>query len=169
MLLAEALAARKDALAEIDDLRDRLAAAVRRYEDQSTPADDPAEVVGALGRALDTYESLVVRINHTNNATWLAFDGRDLSVMQAIALRERLILEAKARRGAVESLEHATGTGKSGRSRGWLGPKRSKDDVRELPTVELRTERQVADHLAETVRRLDMALQQRNWTTDLLE
>ena len=168
MLLAEALAARKDAVKEIDDLRGRLAAAVLRYEDQDTPVDDPSEVVERLTAVLDRFESLTVRINHTNNETRLTFDGRDLSVMEAIALRERLILETKARRSAVDAVEEATGSGKAGR-RGWLGGRRGKDDVRELPTVEVRAERRVADVLSEAVRRLDLALQQRNWTTQLRE
>jgi hypothetical protein len=167
MLLAEALASRKDAVKEIDNLRARLAAAVLRYEDQAAPADDPNEVVIELGRTLDRFESLTVRINRTNNQTRVSFDERELSLMEAIALRERLILEAKARRAAVEAVEVATGSGKSGR--GWLGGRRAKDDLRELPTVELRAERRAADELSEAVRRLDLAVQQRNWTTQLLE
>jgi hypothetical protein len=77
-------------------------------------------------------------------------------------------LEAKARRAAVEEVERATHSGAGGR-RGWLGNRRTKDDLRELPTVELRAERRAADQLSEAVRRLDLALQQRNWTTELVE
>jgi hypothetical protein len=168
MLLAEALAARKDAVAEINGLRDRLTAAVLRYEDEQAPAEDPGALVEALGTSLDRFESLTVRINRTNNATRLAFDGRDLSIMEAVALRERLTLEAKARRGAVEAVEQAVGAGRTGRGR-WLAGRRTKDELRELPTVDLRAERRVADALSEAVRRLDVALQQRNWTTELLE
>src|SRR5687767_7796113 len=81
MLLAEALAARKDTIKEIDDLRGRLAAAVVRFEDQDAPADDPADVLIHLARALDRFESLTVRINRTNNQTRLTFDNRELSLM----------------------------------------------------------------------------------------
>lgn len=168
MLLAEALAARKDALKEIDGLRERLTAAAVRYEDQDTLLEDPGELVDRLGERLDSLESLSVRINRTNNATSLAFDGRDLTIMEAIALRERLTLEAKARRAVVEAVEQATGRGSRGR-RGWLDARRSKDDIRELATVEVTAERRVADELSETVRRLDIALQQRNWTTELVD
>jgi hypothetical protein len=169
MLLAEALASRKDTITEIENLRARLAAAVVRYEDQEAPADDPAEVVTALTGALDRFESLAIRINRTNNETRLTFDKRDLSLMEAIALRERLVLEAKARHAAVDAVEQTTGLGKAGRGRGWLGTRRAKDDVREMPTVDLRAERRAADGLSEAVRRLDLALQQRNWTTQLRE
>ena len=168
MLLAEALASRKDTLVEIEDLRSRLAAAVLRYEDQDPPAESPERLVSLLTAALDRFEGLSVAVNRTNNATRLAFDGRDLSVMEAIAYRERLVMEAKARRGALEEIERATGSGRGGR-RGWLDARRTKDQLRELPTVDLQSERQAADQLSEAVRRLDLALQQRNWTTELQE
>ncbi len=165
MLLAEALAARKDSVKEIEALSARLKGSVVRYEDQDASVDDPGNVLLALGRALDRLQELTVRINRTNNATRVAFDGRDLNLMEAIAMRERLVLEAKARRGGVEAVEQAAGAGKGGR--GWLGTRRAKDDIRELPTVDLRAERSVADKLSETVRLLDLAVQQRNWTTQL--
>lgn len=167
MLLAEALAARKDAATAIDGLRARLTAAVLRYEDQEAAAEDPNDVVATLERVLDRYESLTVRINRTNNDTRLTFQERELSVMEAIALRQRLVLEAKARRAAVEAVENATGSGRN--NRGWLGSRRGKDDLREIPTINLRAERHTADGLSEAVRQLDMQIQQRNWTTELLE
>lgn len=166
MLLAEALAARKDAIAEVEALRDRLASSALRYEDQAA-GDDPAELVAHLTSSLDRVESLTVRINQTNNGTRLAFDRRELSIMEAIALRERLTMEARARRAVVEAVERVTGSRKTGRT--WLGERRTKDDIRELPTVDPRAERRSVDELSETIRRLDLALQQRNWTTELIE
>ena len=168
MLLAEALAARKDAIMEIDSLRDRLAAAALRYEDDQAPGEQPADLVGGLTTALDRFERLSVRINDTNNRTNLSFDGRKLSIMEAIALRERLTLEAKARRKAIEVVEEATGLSR-GRGRGFLVSRRTKDELREVPTIDVRAERRASDELSERVRRLDLALQQRNWTTELIE
>jgi hypothetical protein len=166
MLLAEALAARKDALAEIDRLRERLVAATVRYEDQESVSDQPDAIVTRLAEELDRFESLSVRINRTNNAVRLNFSGRELTIMEAVAYRARLTLEAKARRGAVDAIEQATSA--RGR-RGWPGLRRTKDDLREVPTVDLADERGAADELSQTVRRLDMALQQQNWTSELLE
>ncbi len=130
-----------------------------------------AELLNKLAEWLDRYESLTVHINRTNNGTRLAFDGRELSLMEAIALREHLTLEAKTRRTVVEAVEDAVGGGKAGRGRRrtFGAPRRTKDDIREIPTVDLSAERRAADELSETVRRLDLALQQRNWTTDLVE
>jgi hypothetical protein len=164
MLLAEALAARKDVVKEIDALSRRLRAVVVRYEDQSAPADDPTDVERELVRSLDSLQTLTVRINQANNQTTLSFDGRELSMMEAVVLRERLVLEAKARREAVEAIEQAIGV--SG-GRGWLGGRRAKDDLREVPNIDLPAAREAADRTSEAVRRLDMAMQQRNWTTEL--
>jgi hypothetical protein len=171
MLLAEALAARKDTLKQLDDPRERIAACAVRYEDQDHPTEDPTELIGELGERLDTLESLSVRINRTNNVIQIRFDGRELSIMEAIALRERLTLETRARRGAVETVEAATGTPGSGRrGRAFFGAsRRTKDDIREVAAIDVAAERQVADGLSEAVRRLDLALQQKNWTTEVLE
>ena len=155
-------------LQEIEDLRERIATAAVRYEDQATPVEDPAELVSKLADRLDTFESLSVRINRTNNATRLAFDTRELTIMEAIAFRERLTLEARARRGAVEAVEATTGAMVGRHGRALYGVRRTKDDIRELATIDVTTERRVADELSETVRRLDLALQQKNWTTELL-
>ena len=172
MLLAEALAARKDALKQVEDLRERIAAAAVRYEDQDAPIEDPATLVRQLGERLDSMESLTVRINRTNNAARLTFDARDLSIMEAIALRERLTLEARARRGAVDAVDPSSGSGgASRRARAAIygATRRTKDDIRELPAIDVAVERRIADGLSESVRRLDMVLQQKNWTTELVE
>ena len=87
MLLAEALAAKKDAVTEVADLRERLAAAAIRDEDQET-GEDPNELADKLRDALDRTQSLAVRINRTNYDTRLAFDGLDLSIMEAVAFRD---------------------------------------------------------------------------------
>jgi hypothetical protein len=172
MLLAEALAAKKDALTEANDLRDRLAAAVIQYEDQEKASEDPATLVGKLSDALDRFERLTIQINKTNNETRLTFDGRDMSIMEAVALRDRLTIEVKARRAAVEAVEEGLETGKTSKKRPAYyqqAARRSKDDVRMVPRIDVAAERRVADELSERVRRLDLALQQRNWATELVD
>lgn len=170
MLLAEALAAKKDALKEVEDLRGRLAAAAVRYEDQDAATEDPTDLVAKLDDALDRAESLTVRINKTNNQAQLTFDGRTLSIMEAVALRDRLTLEARARRSVVDSIEEGLETKPSGRSAGYYQQaRRSKDDVRKVIVVDYKAERSAADNLSERVRRLDVALQQLNWTTELID
>jgi hypothetical protein len=165
MLLAEALAARKDATKEVEALSRRLAAAVVRYEDEPAPAQSPANVERDLTSALDRFESLTVRINEANNVTRLTFDGRHLSLMEAVALRERLVLEAKALHAAVEALEQVAGGGTG--KRAWLTTRRGKDDLREVANVDVVQQRSAADRASSAVRRLDLAMQQVNWTTEV--
>ena len=171
MLLAEALAAKKDALKEVADLRERLAAAAVRYEDQDAATEDPTELVAKLDDALDRVESLTVRINKTNNASRLNFDGRDLSIMEAVAFRDRLTLEAKARRGVVEAIDEGLETKASAKTPSYYQQpaRRSKDDVRKVVTIDYKAAREAADALSERVRRLDIALQQLNWTIELID
>ena len=171
MLLAEALAAKKD-FKEVDDLRERLAAAAVRYEDQDAATEDPADLVAKLDDALDRMESLTVRINRTNNETRLGFDGRELSIMEAVALRDQLTLEARIRRGVVDAIDAGLETKSSAASPAYYGQtttRRSKDDVRKVVTVDYKAARAAADDVSERVRRLDLALQQQNWTVELLD
>jgi len=170
MLLAEALAAKKDAFKEVDDLRERLAAAAVRYEDQDAATEDPADLVAKLDDALDRMESLTVRINRTNNETRLGFDGRELSIMEAVALRDRLTLEARIRRGIVEAIEMGLEIKPSRHPQYYAATeRRSKDDIRKVVTVDYKAARAAADDVSERVRRLDLALQQQNWTVELLD
>lgn len=170
MLLAEALAAKKDALTEVSDLRERLAAAAVRYEDQDAATEDPAELVAKLTDALDRVESLTVRINASNNAARLEFDGRELSIMEAVALRDRLTLEAKARRAVVDAIDEALETKRRPRGDFYaVSGRRSKDDIRRVVTVDYKAARRAADDVSERVRRLDIALQQQNWTVELID
>lgn len=170
MLLAEALAAKKDALTEVSDLRERLAAAAVRYEDQDAATEDPAELVAKLNDALDRVESLTVRINASNNAARLVFDGRELSIMEAVALRDRLTLEAKARRAVVDAIDEALETKRRPRGDFYaVSGRRSKDDIRRVVTVDYKAARRAADDVSERVRRLDIALQQQNWTVELID
>ena len=169
MLLAEALAAKKDALKEVDDLCERLAAAAVRYEDQEA-SEDPADLVAKLDDALDRVESLTVRINRTNNTTRLGFDGRELSIMEAVALRDRLVMEARIRRGVVDAIDVGLEVKPSRQPQYYAAPeRRSKDDIRKIVAVDYKAARSAADDVSERVRRLDIALQQQNWSVELLD
>ena len=169
MLLAEALAAKKDALKEVDDLRERLAASAVRYEDQEA-SEDPADLVAKLDDALDRVESLTVRINKTNNETRLGFDGRDLSIMEAVALRDRLVMEARIRRGVVDAIDVGLEIRPGRQPQYYAAPeRRSKDDIRKIVAIDYKAARSAADDVSERVRRLDIALQQQNWTVELLD
>ena len=162
MLLAEGLAARKDALTQIRTLQDRIATAAVHLEDEK-PNEDARELQARLTQALDDFESLSVRINRTNNEAVVAFDGERLTLMQAVARREKLLMAHKARKSVADTIAPVSDR------YGYHRKRTSKDDLRQVVTLDVKGERKAADDLAETVRRLDLAVQQVNWTTEMVE
>jgi len=162
MILAEALAARKDLLTEINVLSERAAANVLRYEDE-----DPEENVGAgdllsqMAEKLGEFEAMNVAINKTNNKVRLSFDGNTMNLMEAIALRDRMALSIKRQRSVLEALE-------GGKTRNRYGyEKRTKDDVRQVPTMDPAELRNSIDGESARMRQLDVEIQKVNWSTDL--
>ena len=162
-LLSEALAQRKQALSDINTLSARLQGAAIRYDDDSgSPLDDSEVLIEGLQRAIKDFQSISIRINKTNNVTVLNFDGGAATIMEAIALRESLLLTAKHHRALADHVMEQV----QGRSR--YGRTRTKDDIKQVATIDIAAVRQIADTASETVRRLDIALQQKNWTTELV-
>lgn len=172
MLLAEALAAHKDHVSAINAMPARMAAAALCFEDatDSERAEgrrELAELEASFAGHLAEAERLVVAINRTNNATMVKFEGRELSIMEAVALRDRLTSEEKRTRELLESVEEAV-SGRSGRS--WRGlERRTKDDIRRVALFNIGERRAAHDTLARRIRGLDMELQQRNWAITLIE
>lgn len=161
MLLAEALAARKDALKRINDLTEALKEAVVVYED-STNHEDPAPIAKSLLDAAEEFRALTVRINLTNNETTVTFDGRTMSLMEAVAYREYLLLLSRANKGVYErASEKITG--------GRYGGRRSKEDVRHIEVLPVASFRSAADSASLELRRLDLEIQKRNWVTEVVD
>jgi hypothetical protein len=164
MYLAEALAARKDKLTEIDAMRERIVAAASLYEDEEPSAhEDAASLLARMGELLAGIEELNVRINRTNNSTTFVFERKTRTLMEAVALRDRLLLEQRVRKAVVEGLEVALGRGRMSFER------RSKDDVRRVVSLKPAEMRASADAVAARIRMLDLAMQRANWSTELAE
>jgi hypothetical protein len=85
-----------------------------------------------------------------------------MSMMEAIALRDRLALSIKRQRAVLEALEGSRGRGR------YSYEKRTKDDVRQLPTMEPTELRNAIDGESARMRLLDVEMQKVNWSTDLL-
>ena len=167
MLLAEALAARNDAKKVILAAGERLGAAMVRFEDEDekVKAAELATADSAFAEALGRFESLSVAINQANNTAQVPFEGRTTTLMEAIALRDRLMLEAKQREHALEAADEALGRG--GRRRYGSSERRTKDDVRRLAVDDLAARHAAHDALARRIRELDIAIQQVNWHTEM--
>ena len=164
MFLAEALAARKDALTEIDGLRDRIVAAATHYEDdKDVGGENATDLLARLETLLATVEDLNLRINQTNNRFSLNFEGRTFTLVAAIALRDRLLLEQRVRKAVVEGLSSALGHGRHSYER------RTKDEIRRVASLKPAEMQAAANAVAARIRLLDLAMQHVNWSTTLAE
>jgi hypothetical protein len=157
VLLAEGLAARKSALAGITTATARLTAAAVVYEDEKDEADSPSGQRRVIDELVAEVVSLNKRINGTNNLTTITWDGTAMTLMEAIAEREGLLKVI----GILDAVLASISVHNRYRTRTVEEIKQ----VRQVNSKELREER---DMKAARVRRLDMAMQAANWTTELL-
>lgn len=150
MLLAEALVERADA-------QRRLAALKRRIGDNAlvqegeVPAEDPRALLDEAEGLVERIREIVVAVNTANTATALA-DGT--SVTAAIARRDALGTRIRL---LVDAAGEATT-----RSRRY-----GLREIRDVATLDVSALRATADQLTDERRRLDIQLQQANWTTEL--
>lgn len=157
-VIAEALAQRKDLLNESNDLQTRIVANAVRYEDDDEgDQEDPKELIMRLDVVQAEARKLTVTINEVNNVTRFNFDGENLSLMEAIALRESLLARQRAYKVLAE-------TGKNP-YRGYGA--RTKDEIKQVVKIDTKEMRKRADDAASKVRRLDMEIQKVNWATEI--
>ena len=150
MKLAEALLERKSLTQKIEALRERLTEnALVQEGDQ--PSEQPQELMAELNDAVNQLESLIRRINATNNVAQLA-DGT--AVSQAIVTRDMLRL----RREALEKVAEAA----SMRQARYM-----RTEVRYVATVNTAELRKQIDALSKDWRELDAQIQAVNWMTEL--
>ena len=163
-LLAEALAERKQALVDVRTLAERLQSAAVRFENDDPDArENPRAVKDEMLAAIGRYGDLTVKINLTNNTTVVKFDGREMTIMEAVTLREQLKLEASHLRSTADHVQEVL------QPRHRYGRNRTKEDIREVADVPAKEFQRMADEASEKLRRLDAALQQANWTTEVVE
>ena len=99
MKLAEALNQRADLQKRLAQLKDRLSNNVKVQEGDS-PAEKPEDLFVELNASLKELESLIVRINKTNQET--VWEGRTITEM--IAEKDVLTMHLSAMRSALEQV-----------------------------------------------------------------
>ncbi|PSL00275.1 hypothetical protein CLV63_102402 [Murinocardiopsis flavida] len=151
MRLAEALARRSYLTARMADLRKRAVDNAQHQED-TEPAEDPAELRAEHDTLAAEFADLANRINATNLATGF---GPGTTVTAALARRDSLRLRHRL------LTELATAAAEQPNLY-------SRSEIRQLPSVDVRQVRRDADSLAMELRELDSRLQELNWTTDLV-
>ncbi len=150
MKLAQALSERSDIKARIAQLRSRLLSNAKVQEGEK-PAEDPAALTAELDELLRRLEELIARINLTNAQT--VSGGESLTAL--LARRDCLTLRVDILR---QFLDEAGSTVTRG----------MRSEIKILSTVNIRKQRAEVDRLSQTLRELDMRIQELNWTTELL-
>lgn len=151
MLLAEALAKRAQAQDRLNELERRLTRNAR-IQEGDTPVEDSEALLKESASVLQSIETLVRRINHTNAST--PFEG-DATLTDAIARRDAFL---RARR-----FYSAVADAASARA-----DRYSASEVRYVSTVDVGQLHAMADKAAKEYRELDTKIQQLNWATELL-
>lgn len=152
MKLGEALKRRSDNQKKIVELRTRAVASAQIQEGTKAP-ESAEELLAGIERLADETKTLIQRINRTNVSVRLA-SGQTLA--EAIVERDhRLALRAQIDVVAKAAEEPQARYGRS--------------EIRVVRTVEPVKLRKRADELSREHRILDVALQEANWTVDLID
>jgi hypothetical protein len=152
MKLGEALRLRSDNTKKIAELRARAIASAQTQEGADAP-DHPAQLLDQIERLSAETLMLVQRVNRTNVATRLA-TGQPL--VDALAERDYLL--------GVRNPFEAVAEAASGLQQRYM-----RSEIRIVRTVDPTELRRKADELARRHRVLDVAIQEANWNTDLVE
>lgn len=150
MKLAELLNERKAMKERITHIRERLAMCVRKQEGDDAPVEPPEELKTELIGQYEKLAGLIIAINSANMQTLV--DNRNL--MELIAERDKNIAIAA-------SLHKLAGQATPESSR------YSRNEIRFVPSIDIKKVRQEADRYAVTARELDSRIQAANWTTDI--
>ena len=149
MKLAEALNQRADLQKRIAQLRERLSNNVKVQEGDQ-PAEKPEELFKELDCCLKDLESLIVRINRTNQET--VWEGETLTGM--IAGKDTLSLHLSVLRSVLDSANVRS-------------DRYSRNEIKFVRTVDVNVLQKQVDDLSRDLRELDSKLQQANWMTEL--
>lgn len=149
MKLAEALNQRADLQKRIAQLRERLSNNVKVQEGDA-PAEKPEDLFAELSGSLKELESLIVRINRTNQET--VWEGKTLT--ELIAGKDMLALQLSVLRSVLDAANVRS-------------DRYSRNEIKFVRTVDVNELQKKVDGLSKDLRELDSRLQQANWMTDL--
>ena len=152
MKLANALSQRSELQTRIRQLEDRLCNNAQVQEGEQ-PAEDPVELLGELEADYVRLEELISAINRTNNFTQLE-NGSTLSDL--LARRDCL-------KGRLNILRNFLNNASA------LVRRHTASEIKIRSTVDVRQLQKQVDGLSRDLRQLDETIQEKNWTTELLE
>lgn len=152
MKLADALLLRSDMNKKIASLTERIKGNCR-VQDGEMPGEDPQKLMSEAFRIMQEYEQLVCRINRTNLVVKLAGER---TMMESIAERDRLssqhsLLKSSAEACRIENNYY------------------SNSEIKWKPVLKVDGLEKQADDISKKIRELNSAIQEANWTNELLE
>lgn len=144
--LAEGLLLRADLMKKIEHLQNRIRPVLIVSDDKS-PQEDPEKLLAQLRKTIQDLESLVIRINKTNNVTHVEGEGL---LMEALARRDSLkMLSEKLR-----NIRYAAQVDNSG-------------DANLKTTIDIKKLQIEMDQTGRAFREIDSKIQEINWLTEL--
>ncbi|WP_138751067.1 DIP1984 family protein [Paenibacillus sinopodophylli] len=152
MRLAEALVMRADCQRRVAQIKQRLGRVIKVQEGEE-PSESPTELLDELKRTLDDLSVWVKKINNTNALS--PFDT-SISLAEALAERDRIM---QHRNILNELLDVAS-----------IKQERySRQEVKFYTTITIIDLQKEVDELSRKYRELDFKIQEKNWSTDLLD
>ena len=152
MKLAEALIARADAEKRIKQLEQRLIRSAKVQEGDEPP-EDPQTLLGESMALINQMQTLIQAINRTNSVT--IFDD-NRTITDALAERDMLM---KERTFLANIISNAVVT----------QPRYGQSEIKFVSTIDIADLQTRVDDLSRRYRETDSAIQQLNWTVDLIE
>lgn len=152
MKLAIALSQRSELQTRIRQMEVRLNNNAKVQEGEQ-PAEDPMDLLKELEEDYIQLENLISAINRTNNSTKLE-DGTTLS---------DLLARRDCRRGRLSSLRNFLNNASA------LVHRHSASEIKIKSTINVRRLQKQVDGLSQELRELEESIQEKNWTTELLE
>ena len=152
MKLANALSQRSELQTRLRQLESRLNNNALVQEGEQ-PAEDPMELLKELEADYAQLEDLMARINRTNNSTEV--DG-GTTLSDLLAKRDCLKGKLSALRNFLDNASAQV-------------RRHSASEIKIKSTVNVRQLQKQVDALSRELRELEETIQEKNWTTELLE
>ncbi|MCL2169029.1 MAG: DIP1984 family protein [Defluviitaleaceae bacterium] len=150
MKLAEALIERAELQKQNAKLLNRIQLNAKVQEGDE-PAENPEELIAAYDSNMQRFLELVQRINKTNSSAQF---GDEMTISDAIALRDYLGAKHKAYRGMYEAAMITVS-------------RYSQNEIKFVRTIDTKVLQKQIDEIAKEYRQIDTKLQGLNWTIDL--
>ena len=152
MKLAEALVLRADCQRKVAQLKQRLER-VMKVQEGEQPAEQPDVLLAELEKTLDELVIWVKKINKTNSLS--PFD-QDRSLSDALAERDGLMQQ----RNILHDLLEAAAIKQD---------RFSRSEVKFYRSVDVNVLQKKTDEMSKRYRELDFKIQEKNWSTEVIE